>query len=263
MDYSYWQKQAADTPLFPDLVWSRPENARMRGKLLIIGGNQYGFSAPAEAYGSALKAGAGTTRVLLPQAVKKVAGALLPDLEYAPNTPSGSFGRQALSEFIEHAEWADGVLLAGDLGHNSETAILLESFMGEYAGQLTLVNDAIDYCLSEPSIIANRPETLLILSVSELQKLGTGLSFNTVFKSSMDLLHLIEGLHNFTEKHPFNIIVTHLEQIVVAVDGKITTTPLSTEKSLASINLAAAAAVWWLQNPDKPLEALTTAVTEK
>ena len=58
----YWQRQEPGEPLFPDLLWSRPENRQFAGKLLIMGGNAHGFAAPAEAYAHAEKAGIGVAR---------------------------------------------------------------------------------------------------------------------------------------------------------------------------------------------------------
>jgi hypothetical protein len=72
MAQPYWLKQTADAPLFPDLLWSRPENKRLAGKLGIIGGNVHGFAAPAQAQAAAEAAGAGLTRVVLPQHVKSL-----------------------------------------------------------------------------------------------------------------------------------------------------------------------------------------------
>ena len=126
MKPEYWLTQTKDKPLFPELEWSRPENRSAAGKLLIIGGNAHGFAAPAEAYAVATKAGIGTARVLLPDAVRKIVGRLWENGEFAPSTPSGSFGQKALDEFLLQGSWADAVLFAGDLGRNSETAILLE-----------------------------------------------------------------------------------------------------------------------------------------
>src|SRR6185369_8603868 len=131
MDRDYWLRQEAGKPLFPELEWSRPENRSQAGKLLIIGGNLHGFAAPAEAYAEATKAGIGTARVLLPDAVQKIVGRFLENGEFAPSTPSGSFSQKALNEWLIHSSWADGVLLAGDLGRNSETAIVLEKFLGK------------------------------------------------------------------------------------------------------------------------------------
>ena len=48
MAREYWQRQTSEKPLFADVLWSRPENRNLAGKLLIAGGNLYGFAAPAE-----------------------------------------------------------------------------------------------------------------------------------------------------------------------------------------------------------------------
>src|SRR3990167_5419572 len=136
---TYWLKQAKDKPLFEDLLWSRPENKRLAGKLLIVGGNLHGFAAPGTAYGASLKAGIGTCRIIMPDSLKKIViphfshfhGSTL-QMEFAPSTISGSFSKEALAQILDSAQWADGVLLAGDFGRNSETAILLEKLLNKY-----------------------------------------------------------------------------------------------------------------------------------
>src|SRR5471030_891522 len=102
-----WLRQTADKPLFPDLLWSRPENKRQAGKLLIVGGSVDGFAAPAAAFSAAAEAGIGTARVLLPDSTRKVLGTSFAEAEFCPSTPSGSFSRQALAQLLENAEWAD------------------------------------------------------------------------------------------------------------------------------------------------------------
>ena len=131
MDKSYWHKQTTDKPLFPDLAWSRPENKRQAGKLLIVGGNLHGFASPAEAYAESVRAGVGTARAMLPDCLRKIVGVLIENAEYAPCTPSGSFSQKALSEVLDPSNWADATLFAGDLGRNSETAILIEKFLAK------------------------------------------------------------------------------------------------------------------------------------
>jgi hypothetical protein len=258
----YWHKQASDKPLFPDLLWSRPENRQHAGKLLIAGGNVHGFAAPAEAYRESLKAGVGTARVLLPDALQKTVGRAFEAGEYAPSTPSGSFSQKALSEFLSLSNWADGVLLAGDLGRNSETAILLEKFAEKYSGQLTVTKDAADYFTSAPQKILERPDTAFVISLAQLQKLAASAKFPQAFTFGMDLLHLVETLHEFTEKYQANIIVKHLENILVAANGQVSSTKLAEDKEIWRVPTASHASVWWLQNPAKPFEALTTAVYE-
>lgn len=260
MDRTYWQRQTKDKPLFPDLLWSRPENRAHAGKLLIVGGNAMGFSAPAEAYSESLKAGIGSTRVLLPLSVKKELPAAFHEAEFAPNTPSGSFAQAALGELVSAAEWADAVLLAGDFGRNSETAILLEKFAQKYNGQITIVGDAIDYFYMPVPAILNRTNTTVIVDISQLQKLAAGAKFPKAFTSALDFLHIVDLLHEFSKASATNIVLVHEKSVFVAVDGDVATTQF--ENLPNQTKIAAHASVWWLQSPADSFAALTTSVTD-
>lgn len=261
MKPEFWLTQTYEKPLFPELEWSRPENRLYAGKLLIVGGNQHGFSAPAEAYGHAQKAGAGSVQVLLPNAIRKLVGMIVPEANFADSTPgSGSFSQKALGELLDSAAWADGVLFAGDLGRNSQTAILLEKFLSKSSAAVTLTKDAVEYCYNPQTI--ERPNTLIVLSLSQLQRLGMAAKFERHIAFSMDLIHLVEWLHDFTHRHPVNIIVKHHDQIIVAVKGKISTTKIVPDQNTWRLQAATYASVWWMQNPSKPFQALSTAVVQ-
>lgn len=260
MANTYWLKQTPNEPLFSDLIWSRPENKQARGKLLVIGGNSQAFMAPAQAYNEASGAGVGSTRVMLPQHVQKLLPKQFSEMEFAPSTPSGSFGRQALAELIEASGWADGVLLAGDFGRNSETSILLEQFIQKYQGQLTLVQDSIDYFVFNPEYLASRPQTLIAPSFTQLQKLATAAKFKKAFTSSMDFLNFVDSLHEFTTEHRLAIITQHLNTDFVAVNGQVSSTKPASDQN--DISKAAHASVWWLQNPTKQFEAITTSLAD-
>lgn len=262
MDSSTWYKQTTEKPLFPDLLWSRPENKRTAGKLLIIGGNAQTFAAPAAAYTEAVNAGAGAVRILLPDAVKKVVGNMLENGEFAPCTPSGSFSQKALSEFLEHASWADGIVIAGDLGRNSETGILMENFLRKTNVSVTLTKDAADYALGIPDVILSRPNTVMVLTMAQLQKLGIAARLPQAITFSMDLVRLVESLHEITTTYSMSIVVKHLLNILCAENGRISTTKLATDTETWRIKTASYASVWQLQNPSKPFEAITTAVAE-
>lgn len=261
MDRSFWHKQGKE-PLFPDLLWSRPENRTQAGKLLIIGGNAHGFAAAAEAYAVSVASGIGTAHVLLPDVIKKVVGPVLETADFAPSTPSGSFSQKALSDLLAHAQWSDAVLMAGDLGRNSETAVMLESFSRKYSGQLTITKDAIDYFTSTPMTILSRPETTFALSLAQLQKLGQQSKTTQAITFGMDMLHLVDWLHAFTEKYAISIVTKHLDTIFVANMGKVSTTPTVVSLEDAwRLPTATAGVVWVIQNPTKPFEALTTSVS--
>lgn len=255
-----WHKQAHDQPLFPDLLWSRPERRDQAGKLLIIGGNEHGFSAPAEAFATTTQAGVGISRVLLPSKLKSTVSVLFPEAEYAPSTPSGSFARTGLAEWIETAAWADGVLIAGDLGHNSETALLLETFLSKYAEKLTITQDAAEYILSNPAQTINRPDTTLVISMGQLRKLAKHIHSPQAVTQAMGLPELTEWLSDFTVEHAVHLVTKHLDHLIVAVNGRVSTTPTNASTEAWRVATAARAAVWWLQHPGKPFEAITTSI---
>lgn len=260
MERTYWHKQTKDKPLFPDMLWARPENRQAAGKLLIIGGNLHGFSAPAQAYSEAEKAGIGTTRIILPNAIKKLVGPIMTNGEFTASTPSGSFSQQALGDLLDFASWSDGILFAGNLGRNSETAILIETFLAKNKSQVTLTKDAVNYIVSTPLCVASRPNTTLVLTLGQLQKLATGLGFKKAITFSMDFLQLIEVLHEFTSQYPINIVVKQHRQIIVACGGQVASTKLETDMAFWCVQTAAHASVWWAQNPTKPFEALATSL---
>lgn len=257
MDSTLWSKQEAGKPLFPDLIWNRPENRLHAGKLLIIGGNSSGFRAATDAYGFAMKAGIGSIRILLPDSLRKTVGdAFLEIGEYAHSTPSGSFSYESFAELLMHSNWADGVLLAGDFGRNSETAQLLEYYVAKFKGQVTLTGDSLDHFLDSPNVILGRPDTVLVPTESQLQKLGISARTTKPFTSDLSLQNFAEALHEFAQQADCSFIVTHNDHTFVAAEQKISSTPIIKPE----LELAASASVWWLQNPSKTFESMTTSL---
>jgi NAD(P)H-hydrate repair Nnr-like enzyme with NAD(P)H-hydrate dehydratase domain len=261
MENTNWLKQAPNKPLFPDLLWSRPENKRQAGKLLIVGGNSHGFAAPATAFGGATAAGVGVVRVLLPDSLRKTIGTSFTEAEFAPRTPSGSFAKKALDSLLDGAKWADMVLLAGDFGRNSETAVLLGSFMDKYSGPVTVAEDGLDYFLAANGTLLNRQDTLSVINLGKLQKLAKANRPGTPVLHSMNLHELTTILADWTNSTEAAVITKHADNFIVAASGKVSTTPAKEEQNW-QIELAAYSAVWWLQNREKSFEALTAAVYE-
>ncbi len=251
----YWIKQT-DKPLFEDVVWSRPEMRSTAGKLCIVGGHSESFIQPAIAYDAATKAGIGVARVLMPQSLFKTLKKSYPLAEYASANRSGSFATNALSELLMGAHWADAVHLAGDFGKNSETIAMLDNFVGKYSGILAVSHDAADYFCRQPTALLARPQTLLVLTLDQLRTLGASLKTPYAFTSDMALVPLVEQLHELSIKFPQLLVVTlHETQLVVAVGGRVATTP---RKSTSTTEISATAVTWWLQQPAKPFEAIVS-----
>jgi ADP-dependent NAD(P)H-hydrate dehydratase / NAD(P)H-hydrate epimerase len=249
-----WVRQKPNEPAFPDVLWSRPENRRHAGKLLIIGGHKQSFNDVSVAYSAALEAGIGTARVILPDSLQKMLHKLFPEAEYAASNQIGSFNRQALGTLLDAAEWADAVLLAGDLGRNSETAVLLEVFIEKYQGKLALTGDSLDYFLARPTPLAERKDTLIIGDLSQLQKIASP----SLIQQKSDFIIAIQQISDWVNQTQLSVVAVHSNKAIVAVRQQISTSDVKTPAP--DVNLAAYATVWWLQQPEKAFEALSAAV---
>lgn len=260
MEYDYWKKQASGTPLFPDIEWNKPEQRSKAGKLAIIGGNKLGFAGVAEAYGVATEAGVGQVRVLLPDVLKKTIPTTITDTVFAPTNLSGSLTKEAVAEMNAAGEWAESVLLVGDAGRSSETAIAYEQFIQHYTGPLVITRDAIDLIKNNAQAIVDRPNTLLVASFAQLQKLFQSVYYPKVLTFSMQLTNLVEAIHKFTITYPITITVLHKDHLVIAHGGQVVTHPWENPMAIWRGSVAARATAYWLWNPHKPLEAVATSV---
>ena len=258
--HPYWHQQTADKPLYPDIEWSKPEQRSRRGKLAIIGGNKLGFISVAESYSTALKTGAGEVRVLLPDVMKKSIPPTMTEVVFGASNPSGGLANDAITEMKAVGEWATGVLLIGDSGHNSETAILYETFIQDYVGPLTVTRDAIDLLKNASAMVVERPNTLLVVSFAQLQKLFSAVYYPKVLTFSMQLTNLVEAIHKFTITYPITIAVFHKDALLVASDGEVTSTAYAEPMKIWRGETATQAAVYWLWNPTKALESTSASL---
>ena len=255
----YWQKQTKEAPLYPDLSWDKPERKDQAGKLLIVGGNLHGFAVPAKAFEYATREGIGYSRIMLPDSLRSTLHAFWTDAVFCPSTPSGSFARDSKELILNNSLWADGILLPGDLGRNSETAIMLDEILVNIKSPITITKDALDYYLARPALLFNRQDTLIVASFSQLQKLCSRYKVNTALTYTMALTQLVELLHDLTGKCSTNIITKFEHRFVVAVNGDISTTE-APDNEIWRLEVASKAIVNWFHNPQKPFEALTHSV---
>ncbi len=260
LDHSYWQKQGGE-PLCPELEWNKPERRDQAGRLLIVGGNLHALSSPAKSYELALKTGIGGAKIALPDKTKRLVGATLPDTVFLPSTSSGEFSKDGLDQLLGYALWADTLLLPGDSGRNSQTAILFEQLLKSYSGQMILTRDAIDILLNTPEVMLDRVQTTLVVSFAQLQKLISGSGSQTPLTFTMDLVKLVEFLHTFTTLHPCAIVTLHQNQFVVATKGMVSTTKIKNNDPDNPTpwrnHFATKAACFQTWNPEKTFESLT------
>jgi NAD(P)H-hydrate repair Nnr-like enzyme with NAD(P)H-hydrate dehydratase domain len=258
MMFDYWQQQA-EKPLFPDILWSRPQQRSMAGRLAIIGGHGGGFAAVAHAYGVATEAGIGTVRAILPDSVKRQVNANVNTYVVQSNT-SGGFSRDAFNDFRAACSWADVCLLIGDNGRNPETAMVFERLLGDSNKQLVITRDSVDLLRLVSSAVCERPNTTLIVSFAQLQKLFRAIYFPKLLVFSMQLAQLVETLHKFTMSYPTAVVTYHQNYLVIAHDGRVVTSQLAEPMMIWRGTIAARAATYLCWTPHKPLESITTSL---
>lgn len=262
MDYTYWKKQEASKPLFPDIEWSKPERRDQAGKLGIIGGNKLGFAGVAESYGVALQTGVGAVRVLLPDALKTTIPTAITDCVFGSTNPSGGLASEAIDEMRALGGWASAILLIGDAGRNSETAVLYEKFISEYTGPLILTRDAIDLIKNDADALINRENTMIIGSFAQIQKIFQLVYYPKILTFSMQFSLFVEALHKFTITYPVIIAVLHRDQLLVAHKGEIVTAAFDNPLRIWRGETAARIASYWIWNQSRPLEAAAAAIAK-
>jgi len=260
--YPYWQTQEPGKPLFPDIEWSKPERRDQAGKLAIIGGNKLGFAGVAEAYTQTLETGVGEVKVLLPDVLKKTIPPTMTDVIFGATNPSGSLAKDAFAEMQAIGAWASGVLLIGDAGRNSETAIVYEDFIREYSGMLTISRDAVDLVKNSSQQLVERPDTLLVVSFAQLQKIFQMVYYPKILTFSLQLAQLVEAVHKFTITYPCSIVVLHKDHLVIASGGDVITQPWDNAMAIWRGGVAARAASYWLWNPSSPLKAVASSLSQ-
>lgn len=258
--HDYWKQQKQDTPLFPDIEWNKPEQRSRAGRLGIIGGNKLGFAGVAESYGVALASGAGEVRVVLPDCLRKSIPSTMTDVVFADCNASGGLSREALPELQALSLWATCLLMIGDAGRNSETAITYSDLIRTYQGPLVLTRDAIDLVKNDTEALVNRPNTVLVASFAQLQKIFQSVYYPKMLAFSMQLMQLVEAVHKFTITYPVTIVVLHHDTLITAHGGEVVTTKWETPMAIWRGAVGARAATYVMWTPDQALQAIATSL---
>ena len=253
-DYDYWQKQDK-TPLFKEVDIEQPEQRRLAGKVLVIGGNKGAFFAVANALKIVNEMGVGGVRALLPSSLKNQIPST-PEVYFAEAETSGAFGKHALSEMLTQAEWADAVVMIGDIGKNAETSIVVAEFLKKCEKPVYLTRDAVDAATADVTNWSTQREveTGLFVTMPQLQKLLRTLYYPKVVTLSMPTNQLIETLHKFTVSYQLSLLAFHNNQLIAAQNGDVVTTELRdtnwTPVNLWDGSLMMRAAILRLWNPN-------------
>jgi len=146
------------------------------------------------------------------------------------------------------------------IGHNSQTALLLTNLIQQYNDKLIVTDDLIVLLKQDPDLLAKRPNTLFVLSLGGLQTLVKQVKSEVVFTRDMGLRPFVLALKQLNEQMPAPLTVVYEQTIATALGGQVVTT----HRQLIPdpVMLSAYCGTWWLQQPQQPLAALANAVLE-
>ncbi|OYW84971.1 hypothetical protein B7Z17_03145, partial [Candidatus Saccharibacteria bacterium 32-49-10] len=161
-------------------------------------------------------------------------------------------------EFLSACQWANVLLLIGDAGRNSETAILYEMLLSNTTIPIVLTRDSFDLVKPALHTLVKRDHTTVVLSFAQVQKLFQGVYYPKILSFSMQLMQFVEALHKFTITYPTCIVTYHNEQLIIAHNGTVITTKLDDPMMIWRGITATKAATWLMWSETKPLEAIAT-----
>ncbi|MDR0955996.1 MAG: hypothetical protein LBM73_02630, partial [Candidatus Nomurabacteria bacterium] len=250
MNQDFWQRQTAGRALWPDVVWSKPERRDAAGKLLVVGGSKNGFTAVSGAFSLASKLGVGAVKVALPDALKKTLPPNLLDAIFLPSNPSGGLARGGLDDLIAAGNWADQILLVGDSGQNSETAILFEEFLRGCERPAVITRDAADLLRPAANWLLSRPKTHLTLSFAQTQKLFREVLYPKMLTFSLNLSAVVDNLHKFTITYPISLTIFHQNNLIAAAGGQVVSQKFYNPNRILDGKLATPVAAWQILAAD-------------
>lgn len=259
--YPYWKQQSVEKPLFPEIIWNKPERRDQSGKLGIVGGNKLGFATVAEGYKTASELGAGEIRILLPDALKKNVPSTMTDVIFAPTNPSGSLAGDAEQDLKSLQAWSDAMLFIGDAGKNSQTAIAYESVISKSEKPIVITRDAVDLLQNSFSAILENPNVVFVASFAQVQKLFREVYYPKVLTFSMQLIQLVEALHKFTVTYPVTVMTLHANQLLIAKNGDVISQTWNDPMRIWRGHTATKAACFLLWTPQSPLKALASSIS--
>jgi hypothetical protein len=235
-----------DSPLFPNVLFSRPVTRAGGGTLLLVGGHSGEFSLPTAIHQLALAAGAGECRVVMPDVLAKLLGGA-PGTHFVAASPSGSLGTEGLGRILELSEDSDAVALGASLSNNSNTSILIEKLALELERPVIAFADALTALQHKIETITDNPDALVIATMPEIFKLCGQLGVSINIRKNAGLINKLEIIQDLRAASACEYVVFGSE-IIVAADTEMVVTPINYRLSLVPAAFYAVMSVFWLQN---------------
>ena len=235
---NYWTEQLAE-PLFPDIIWNKPQSKIHGPHLTLIGGYRDHFANISQAYSRLL---AISTIINLELSLADSLKPLIRHLNlacpiyYLPTNKTGNLSLKAFETILEIISAISVIYLAGDLSNNSETILLIEQLIDNLTNIIFINSELLQSLLASDCNYLNKNNIVLFFNPSQLQKWLINSHFPMAFKSTMNLLSWAELLHQISLAYHFYLICTYQNQIFLAHRGQIYSQQLNSNLPIDQAN---------------------------
>lgn len=215
-----WQKQD-DQPLFPDILWSRPEQKAAKAKVLIIGGHYGGFEQVSKAAAFCESFGVGILKVILPDKLAKSFAFANDGFLFVPSTAEGELSLEAQEPIAEQLKSSDVVILPGDLGNNSQTSRVLTDLALKSTKKIVIYGDACKQLYSDINKILSRDNTAFVLEPGYLQQVLDKSTQAIAVTSSTGVIEAAQRLTELTNQIRASIVTQINQKVLAATDQEV------------------------------------------
>lgn len=249
----FWIKQG-DEPIDPDILWARPEQKKLAGRVSIVGGSKSSFRDVSALHSQVLAAGIGEVKTFLPNILEKVLGEN-ESFIYVPANGYGEFGDASRVALAAASSWSDTLIVSPDFGSNSEAIKVLRD-VGDHVARQVLVGSSTRLYKHDGGSLINNNH-VAVVSLTELRDLAVMMGLSEAFTSGLGNFEIALKLKTVSEGQNFIFVLLLDDIVMVAIDGKV----LSKALIKPDLNTVAAyVAVLLEQSSDRPLEAVSAAL---
>jgi len=261
--------------LFPELIWERPVHYYKNegGKVLIVAGARGNPQRAILACESVFRSGTGVLTLAYPQSLNEIYKAFLPDTMKLPllETFGGSLGHKAKEDIVSHSKVCDIALIGPGLSNNAETIHLVWDLIFDIKTPIVLVDDGVQALTKGIEVLRQKEsenfmidyfkktsQLFLVATSEELVKILHACNFQEYPKINASILNskLKEITSFLHEMLGVGIVVRGNGGLAVVNDQILRNVVGSCDSAV----LEGMVASFLAQNPEKPFEAVATAL---
>lgn len=265
--------------LYPEILWERPVHFFKPGggKILILGGSSGATQAAAITCEAVFRSGTGALTLGFPDKLKDFYKEILTEAMSLPlpSTPSVSIAKRAEPVIIEQAKSCNVAIIGPGLSSNAETIHLVWELIFKLEIPIILSDDGLKAFIKGVEVMRSKKEEgflieyfkkkrgplIIVASSSEAIKIMNTARFAEQQKATKVENNYKKVASLLSQKLCAYTIIKDKDIITAEPQGNIVNTPTTLASTIELENdiLAGILGSFIGQNPDKPLQAISTA----